>query len=152
MRRGPITCLFTATLLIAGCHRQPAAGLNVTGAWVRLPAAGGRPGAAYFTVQGGAAADRLATVDSPSAERAELHEGGMVDGMMVMRPMSGVDVPGGGRVAFAPGGNHAMLFGINPALRSGGTLPLRFRFVSGATRTADAKIVAAGDPAPAPAP
>lgn len=149
MRCGTIASLFAATLLIAGCHRQPAAGLNVTGAWVRLPAVGGRPGAAYFTVHASSAADRLTTVDSPSADRAELHEGGMVDGMMTMRPISGVDVPGGGSVAFAPGGNHAMLFGINPALRSGGTLPLRFRFASGATRTADAKIVAAGDPAPA---
>lgn len=149
MRRGLIVSLFAATLLIAGCHRQPAAGLTVTGAWVRLPAVAGRPGAAYFTVQGGTAGDRLTAVDSPSAERAELHEGGMKNGMMTMRPLRDVGVPGGGSVVFAPGGNHAMLFGIDPALRSGGTLPLRFRFASGATRTAAAKIVAAGDPAPA---
>ncbi len=144
-----LSVLLLGSLLAAGCHRPPATELNVTSAWVRLPAVGGRPGAAYFTMQGGAKAERLTRVDSPSAERAELHEGGMMDGMMTMRPMAGVDVPAGGSVAFAPGGNHAMLFGINPALRSGGTLPLRFHFASGATRTADAKIVAAGDLAPA---
>ncbi len=149
MRRRPSAGLFAVAMLIAGCGRQPAAGLNVTGAWVRLPAVGGRPGAAYFTVRGGAAADRLTAVDSPSAQRAELHEGGMMNGMMTMRPMSGVDVPAGGRVAFAPGGDHVMLFGIDPALRSGGTLPLRFRFASGVTRTAEAKLVATGDPEPA---
>ena len=65
-----------------------------------------------------------------------------------MTPLAGIDVRAGGRVAFAPGGRHAMLFGIDPAVKPGTAVPLRFGFADGTTAEAEAKTVAAGDDAP----
>ncbi|MDB5663354.1 MAG: hypothetical protein JWM38_232 [Sphingomonas bacterium] len=152
MRRAAALAFLALAASLAGCNRGPEAGLAVEDAWVRLPAVAGRPGAGYFTLRGGPAADRMAAIDSPSAARAELHQGGKMDGMMTMRPINGVDLPSGGRVAFAPEGDHVMLFGIDPAIKPGGTMRLQFRFRSGETRQADARVVAAGDPAPSFAP
>ena len=142
-----------AFTLLAGCQqpeaRQPApATLAIDGAWVRLAAVPGRPGAAYFTVRGGGAPDRLVAVTSDKVETIELHQGGTEGGMMTMKPMAGVDIPAGGAVAFAPGGNHAMLFGVDPSVRPQAMLPLSFRFQSGKTLAAQAKVMAAGDAAP----
>jgi copper(I)-binding protein len=148
MRLPLVLAAICAALPLGGCGRDQAAELRVEDAWVRLPAAAGRPAAGYFVLRGGAAPERLATIESPQSERAELHQGGMMDGMMTMRPMNGVDLPADGRAKFAPGGDHVMLFGIDPAVRPGSTMTLRFRFQSGATREAAARVIAVGDPAP----
>lgn len=137
-----------AALSVGGCTAKPAAELRAEEPWVRLAAVAGRPAAAYFVLHGGATADRVTGIESPSAARAELHSGGMMEGMATMRPMDGVDLPAGGRVAFAPGGDHVMLFGVDPAIKAGATMPLRLRFRSGAALDAVARVIAAGDPAP----
>ena len=68
--------------------------------------------------------------------------------MGAMKPLDGVDLPAGGRVVFAPGGRHVMLFGIDPVVKPGTAVPLRFGFDDGSTTEAEAKTVAAGDDAP----
>jgi copper(I)-binding protein len=148
MRLPLAAAAFCAVLSIGGCTAKPAAELRIEEPWVRLAAVAGRPAAGYFVLRGGKAADRLIGAESGSATRAELHKGGMMDGMMTMRPLDGVDVSPGGRIAFAPGGDHVMLFGVDPALKPGATMPLRLRFASGATLDAAARVIAAGDPAP----
>jgi copper(I)-binding protein len=144
--------LFVVTLCaglpLAGCGREQAADLRVEDAWVRLAAVPGRPAGGYFVLRGGPAPERLAAIESPQAQRAELHQGGAMDGMMTMRPMNGVDVAAGGKATLAPGSDHVMLFGVDPALQPGSTMTLRFRFQSGAVREAAARVIAAGDPAP----
>ncbi|MBQ1498753.1 copper chaperone PCu(A)C [Sphingomonas sp. NPDC092331] len=127
----------------------PAGELAAGNAWVRLPAVAGQPGAAYFTVQGGATADTLLAVSSRAALKAELHESMKGEhGMMSMAPLKDVAVPAGGKLAFAPGGRHVMLFSIGPAVKPGQTVPLQLSFASGRTLQLDAKVVGAGDPAP----
>lgn len=133
---------------LSSCQKAEPDALQVRDAWVRLAAVPDRPAAAYFKLVGGEAPDRLTGLDSPKVARVELHAGGMEGGMMTMKPMSGVDVPARGQIAFAPGGDHAMLFGVDPSIRPGSALPLIFRFTSGKALTANAKIYAAGDTAP----
>lgn len=137
----------TALLATGGCNRK-ASQPRATQAWVRLPAVAGQPAAAYFTVSSGSA-DRLVKVETALAERAELHESmAGAHGMMTMKPLAGVDVPAGGAVTFAPGGRHVMLFGLDPQVKAGTGVPLRFGFASGRTAEAEAKTVNTGDPAP----
>lgn len=133
-----------AAVALAGCQQGP----GVEDAWVRLPAVPGRPAAGYATVRGDGSSDRaLVGVSSPAAERAELHESmAGHGGMMAMQPLDRVRVKG--TVGFGPGGKHIMLFGLSPDLRAGGTIPMTFAFEDGAKVTVDAKLVAAGDPAP----
>lgn len=141
----------TALLALGGCTKKPAPdakAIRVTDAFVRLPVIADRPAAAYFTLNGGKEADRLVAVSSDKAARIELHESKTQDGMMSMRQISSIDVPPGATVRFAEGGNHAMLFGLDPALRPGGTITLSFSFKSGRKLDVAASTIAAGDEAP----
>jgi hypothetical protein len=105
---------------------------------VTLPAAAGRPGAAYFQLETNVAA-RLVSVTSPSARRIELHEEGM-------RPTAAFALTPDAPLHFRPGGRHAMLFDLDPALRPGGRVTLTFTFEGGpAPVTAEAEVRAPGD-------
>lgn len=140
-----------AAFALAACQPKAepkSADVRVDDAWVRLSPVAGNPAAAYFTVHGGAQADRLVAVASAKAGRVELHENGMDAGTMTMRPIDGADVPAGGEVKFAPGGNHAMLFDVAADVKPGGEMPLTFRFASGKTVDVAARTQAAGDAAP----
>lgn len=147
--------IFTLALLASlaactgkqGASEKPEA-LRVTDVVVRIAPVEGRPSAAYFTIHGGKMSDRLTVVSSTKAATIELHENGMQDGMMNMKPITGADVPAGGETAFKPGGNHAMVFGLDPTVKPGTTMPLHFTFQSGATLDADATTLAAGDDMP----
>ena len=134
-------------LALAGCGAGGPTRTGVDAAWVRLAAAPGRPGAAYFTVHGGSEPARLIAIESPRVATIELHDMAMQGNMMTMARIDGADVAAGGKLAFAPGGKHAMLFGVDPAIKPGDTLPLSFRFAKGTPIAVDAKVVAAGSAA-----
>lgn len=116
---------------------------KVAGAWVRLPAVTGRPGAGYFEASA-TPGDALVGASSPRAGRVELHAMTMVDGVMRMRAESRFEVPASGRLVFAPGGNHLMLFDLDASLKPGERIPVTLRFASGAEVTVNAEARAAG--------
>jgi len=140
--------IVAAALLLAGCGKP--AELGASQAWVRLPAVAGRPGAAYFTIQGGAQADTLLAVSTPAALRAELHETLDQGGVKSMRPTRDVAVPAKAVVEFAPGGRHVMLFDLGPGVKAGTRVPLSLAFASGTKLDVQAEVVGAGDPPPTP--
>jgi len=136
-----------AGALMTGCAREKP--LDVKGAWVRLSAVAGRPAAAYFTAQGGAADATLTGVSTNIAIKAEMHETKMMPGGgMTMDPVVSVPVPAQGAALFAPGGKHVMLFDVNPKITPGSAAKFTFTFADGQKITRDAKVIAAGDPAP----
>ncbi|MFO1425487.1 MAG: copper chaperone PCu(A)C [Steroidobacteraceae bacterium] len=101
------------------------AGIAVEGAWARATVPGQSIGAAYFTlVNRGTAEDTLLSVESPDAERAEVHESRVEDGMMRMRPAGAVKLAAGARLQLAPGGLHVMLIGLRQPLAAGGRVRL----------------------------
>ena len=88
-----------------------------------------RTGAAYLTVRNdGDADDRLIGISSEVADRAELHESDMQDGVMRMRAVEAVEVPAGGQAALEPGGLHVMLIGLKAPLEEGGSFALTLVF------------------------
>lgn len=117
---------------------SPRAAPKVSGAWVRLPAAAGRPAAGYFEIQGGPG-DALVGVSSPAAGRVEMHSMTSDGGVMRMRAENRLELDGAGRLVLAPGGNHLMLFDLDPAVRAGGRVPLTLSFASGASVTVNAE-------------
>ncbi|URW74744.1 copper chaperone PCu(A)C [Sphingomonas donggukensis] len=136
-----------AAFLLAGCGTAPQA--QVDSAYIRLNAVPGRPAAAYFTLRAGTDSLTLTAVTTPAAARAELHESmAGAGGMMRMTPLTQVPVPAGASVTFAPAGRHVMLFDVAETARAGTTAPLTLTLGNGKSLTADAKILAAGDPAP----
>ena len=134
--------------LINGCH-QRGAEPRVREAWIRLPAVAGQPAAAYFTIRGGRGDEVLVRMESALATKTEMHQSmrGM-QGMTSMAPLDHVDIPAGGTVQFRPGGSHAMLIGLDPVVRPGTAVPIRFGFSDGTTTEAEAKTVSAGGDPP----
>jgi copper(I)-binding protein len=144
-----------ALLALGGCNsaQEPARpGIEIDNAWVRLPPIADRPGAAYFTLRNNGPAAVLTGVQIPGVQRIELHDsamsGGAMGGMMHMTPVTDVALAPGGTVEFQPGGKHAMLFGIDPKLKVGGTIPLTFSFRDGQKLEAQARLVDMGSSPP----
>ena len=76
--------------------------------WSRAAMAG-RNGAVYMTIVAKGAPDRLVSAWSPAAERVEVHESLMDNGVMKMREIKGLAVEPGKPAKLVPGGNHVML-------------------------------------------
>jgi len=147
MRRAAIALVLSLTL--AACHKEAKVRqISVENVWVRLNAVPGRPGAAYFTITGGSIPDKLIQVSANQVATIELHEGGKMNGMMTMKPIASVDIPADTTVRFQPGGNHAMLFGVEPKVQPGTKLFVSFKFATLRTFVVAAPVVGAADPAP----
>lgn len=135
--------------LMAGCDRPPPDGTVRAGqAWVRLPAAPNRPGAAYFRLEAGSEGTRLLGVSTPAARWIELHETSMDGGRARMKQRKEFEFPSRGELVFEPGGRHAMLFAIDPKVKPGDRIPLTFSFNVAPPVTVEAEVRAAGDEAP----
>jgi len=135
----------TALLSLLACQkREPVQ--KVTDVWIRLGAVDTAPAAAYFKVYGGPKADKLLQISSDVNTRTELHESMQTGTMASMKPTGPVDIPAGGKVEFKPGGRHAMLFGMNPAIKPGTPVTLTFTFASGQEIEVDAGTQSAAAP------
>lgn len=100
----------------------------VAGASVRKPLGGRDITAGYVIIDNPGAADRLIGASSPMAGSIELHTHTMADGMMQMRKVDSFDLPTGGTLTLASGGDHLMLFGVKPELASAETIPVTLTF------------------------
>ncbi|HZG08073.1 MAG TPA: copper chaperone PCu(A)C [Allosphingosinicella sp.] len=131
--------LAAALLALPGCDgrkREP----SVHDAWVRMPAAKGQPGAAYFRLEGNVEGTRLTDITSPLVRRIELHETVEKNGVTRMEKRRDIEFPYRGALVFEPGGRHAMLFGINRAVKPGLNIPLTFSFNTAAPVTVVAEV------------
>ena len=128
-------------LALMGCGSRSGDGVSVEDARVQLPAVEGRPGAAYFELRTGRPV-RITSVTSPQIRRIELHETRETNG--VSRMVKSDNVTFEHELSFAPGGRHAMLFGVDPALRPGARVPLVFAFDQAAPVMVEAEVQAPG--------
>lgn len=118
--------VFVLLLLFAGvpgalAHEFKAGDLEIGHPWSRATPPGAKVAGGYFTVTNkGSAPDRLLSISSDLSDKAELHEMGVKDGVMTMRPVDGgIEIPAGGKVALAPGGYHVMFVGLKRQPRKG---------------------------------
>ena len=87
--------------------------------------------AAYFVIHNtGATPDRLLSVETPVADKAELHEHVMQGDLMKMQQVPSVAVPAKGELTFAPMAYHVMLLGLKDRslLTEGKQFPLTLTF------------------------
>ncbi len=120
----------------AGCGRRATTSqIVVRDAWARAvdvpdTASGtGWNSAVYMhIVNDGRADDRLVRASTEAARKAEIHESRIAGGVMRMRPVHGVAVAAGGRVALEPGGLHIMLMGLTKSLAIGDTIDVTLTF------------------------
>jgi copper(I)-binding protein len=104
--------------------------LAITRPWSRATPGGATTAAGYLTITNrGATPDRLVSVSTPAAAKAELHQMTTKDGVMVMRPLSGgLTLAPGQAVTLAPEGIHLMMTGLKAPLNKGDTLPVTLVF------------------------
>jgi copper(I)-binding protein len=139
-----------ASLAIASAALAQPTQLEVNNAWAGATPGKAENGAAYLTIQS-PTADRLVSLSSPVAKKAELHSMSMQGAVMKMRPIDGLDVPAGQPVALKPGGEHIMLMGLNQQLHEGQSFPLTLDFEKAGPRTVTVTVEKAGAKGPEPA-
>jgi copper(I)-binding protein len=98
--------------------------VRVEGAWLR-PAVGGTSALYLQIVNPTATPDQLLAVETGVAASAEFHQTTNDNGILRMRPQpAGVQIPAQQVVAFAPGGTHVMLVGVDSELVVGQRVPV----------------------------
>jgi hypothetical protein len=126
------TLLIAALLspsLFASAHAYNVGELHIEHPWSRQMPAVAPTAAAYFVVHNkGAEADRLLSVSTPHAGKAELHEHIHADDVMKMQQVQTVVIPAGGEVKFEPMGYHVMLFNLQQQAQDGERFPLTLTF------------------------
>jgi copper(I)-binding protein len=139
MTSRPMAALFAAVLSLslpslawahdAKSHEATAQhGITVTGAWARPTIAKMRISAAYFQAAIAGGEDKLIAAKTVNAEKAELHQHVMENGVAKMRPVDSVAVAPGTPAVFQPGGYHVMIMGLKGPLNEGDNFPLTLTF------------------------
>lgn len=125
--------LFLSVLLCtsfaAVAHEYEAGSLHIDHPWSREMPPTAPTAAVYFIIHNkGASADRLLSVATPVAGKAEMHEHIDQNGLMKMQPVAFVTVPAGGEATFAPMAYHVMLFNLKQQAKDGERFPLTLQF------------------------
>jgi copper(I)-binding protein len=115
-----LALLFTGVQSVTA-HEFKVGDLEIEHPWSRATPVGAKVAGGYFTIiNKGSSPDRLLSISSDVSEKAELHQMGVKDGVMTMRPVEGgLDIPAGGKVALAPGGYHLMFIGLKRQPKQG---------------------------------
>ncbi|MAL78511.1 MAG: hypothetical protein CMN55_05275 [Sneathiella sp.] len=135
-----LTKLLSAVLMVGALTVTGMTGLSVvhaadkpqmmvSDAWARERPAVIKVGGVFATLHNmGGEADTLVAASSPAAEKVEIHNVSMTDGVMKMFEVEGVEIPAGETVEFKPGSYHIMLMGLKQPLTKGSTFPLTLEF------------------------
>ena len=124
----------------AAAHDFKSGPIEVVHPWARATPPAAKVGGGYAEIRNdGSEPDRLVSVTAEVAGRVEIHQMGVKDGIMTMRPVEGgVPVPANGTAALAPNGYHLMLLELKRPLKAGesfagtmtfekaGTIPVTF--------------------------
>ncbi|RWF77443.1 MAG: copper chaperone PCu(A)C [Mesorhizobium sp.] len=151
LRRLSITVFLLALLSISAqavfAHEFRVGDIEIVHPWSRATPPGAKVAGGYFTMTNtGSSPDRLLSISSEISAKAELHEMGVKDGVMTMRPVSGgLEIPAGGKVALAPGGYHLMFVGLKQQPKQGETFPATLIFEKAGTVTVDFAVEGIGE-------
>src|SRR6202790_192998 len=119
--------LFAAPAL---AEEVKAGDLVITQAWSRATPAGAKVAGGYLTIENkGAAPDRLIGGSADVADKVQVHEMTMNNGVMTMRPLDkGLSIEPGRIVKLAPGGYHLMMLDLKGPLKQGDKVPVTLEF------------------------
>jgi copper(I)-binding protein len=122
------------------------ASIAVEQPYARATPSGAKTGAAYMTIDNkSGTADRLTGVSSDVADKVQIHEMKVANGVMQMREITdGLPVPADGSVVLKPGSYHVMLIGLKKPLTAGETFPLKLTFAKAGTISVTVPVQAMG--------
>lgn len=123
---GTVLMLLSGALLASELSQGD---LRLSGAWARATVPAQQASGAFITIANtGKQADRLLAVTGDLAQSVELHSMAMDGDKMVMRPVSAIEIPAGGRVELKPGAFHIMFQKLRAPLKAGSSVPLSLLF------------------------
>ncbi|HEV2550200.1 MAG TPA: copper chaperone PCu(A)C [Stellaceae bacterium] len=143
---GPILrCMFVAALLalaLPGARAEEMKnGIMVMEPWAPPSLAGAPNGAAYFMLMNhGDTADRLISLSTPVAGKAEIHREEVTNGVMRMRPTGPLLLEPGEMITLKPGTLHVMLLNLKEPLKAGEHFPLTLTFEKAGAMTLEATV------------
>lgn len=104
-------------------------GITVTQPWSRATPPVTPVAVGYLTITNdGSEPDKLISISSSLAERVEIHESMMTDGISRMQPVAEVVIGPGETVTLAPGGLHLMYIKPEHGLKEGERFPATLTF------------------------
>src|ERR1700682_5571140 len=118
-------------LAVPVCAEEVKAGdLVITQAWSRATPGGAKIGGGYLTIENkGSAPDRLIGGSADVADKVQVHQMAMNNGVMTMRPLdNGLSIEPGKTVRLAPGGYHLMMLDLKSPLKQGDKVPVTLEF------------------------
>ncbi len=107
-----------------------AGSIQIEQPWARATPPGAQVGGGYVTItNNGTEPETLLGGSSPVAEKVEVHEMSVENGVMKMRPLpDGLEIKPGETVSLAPGGYHLMLIDLKEPLKQGEQVPATLKF------------------------
>jgi copper(I)-binding protein len=127
--------------------------IEIKNPWAPATPGGAKVAAGYFTITNtGASPDRLVAVTATVAGRSTLHEMSMANGIMRMRPVTGIDLKPGQTVELNPDSFHVMLENLKQPLKQGDTVKGTLTFEKAGTVDIEFAVGSIGGKAPAAAP
>ncbi len=125
---------FCLTILLFGSCKQEEKNINtpiqIIDVWTRpYKAEKGITTAIYLTLDNrNEAPTALVGAQISLADTVEIHQSTIENGVMRMRPVPSVEIPGRSTITFQPGGNHLMVKGLELNLAEGDSLRLTLLF------------------------
>ena len=119
-----ITSLFSVGLVACQATNN-APNVQIENATMRAPLPGQSTAVAYFDIVNTGGEDVLLSASSNISDRVELHNHLRENGVMKMRQVENVEIPGKETVSFKSGGLHIMMF--DAEIRDPVTLTLNFK-------------------------
>lgn len=124
-----------AEMAPAAGHDVVAGNLTISSAFTRATLPNAPVGGGYLTiVNAGPADDRLLSVSTPAAGKAEIHEMKMEGDVMKMNALpDGLVIPAGGTVTLEPGGYHLMFMDLAGPFVEGTSVTVTLTFEKAGT-------------------
>ena len=125
--------------------------LVISQAWSRATPRGAKTGGGFLTIENkGSAPDRLVAVSGDFADKIEVHEMAVKNGVMTMRAVeNGLTIEPGKTVTLAPGGYHLMMLDLKAPLKQGDKLPVTLQFEKAGTVVVTLDVQGVGAKGPA---
>ena len=152
-----IACAIMLVYFIAApalAEEVKAGDLVITQAWSRATPGGAKVAGGYLTIENkGSTPDRLIGGSADVADKVQVHQMTMNNGVMTMRSLDqGLTIEPGKTVKLAPSGYHLMLLDLKSPLKRGDKVPVILEFEKAGKVTVSFDVQGVGAPAPATAP
>jgi periplasmic copper chaperone A len=114
----------------ARAEEVKAGDLVISQAWSRATPGAAKVAGGYLTIENkGSTPDRLIGGSADVADKVQVHEMTMNNGVMTMRPVDqGLTIEAGKTVKLAPGGYHLMMSDLKNPLKQGDKVPVTLEF------------------------